>query len=106
MTLRLIQVLKPKTKISFCQWNLNGLAAHSFTEVSLLQALSVTHDYDIVCLSKTFLDSFISNDKRINNKGYNLLQADHQSNKKKEEALVCIIIIRNTFLSLKEMYLI
>ena len=83
MTLRLIQVLKPKTKISFCQWNLNGLAAHSFTEVSLLQALSVTHDYDIVCLSKTFLDSFISNDKIINNKGYNLLPADHPSNIKR-----------------------
>ena len=64
-------------------------------------ALSVTHDYDIICLSETFLDSSISNDdERINIKGYNLLRADHPSNKK-EGAFVCII--RNTFLLLKEM---
>ena len=61
--------LGPKTKnqISFCHWNLNSLAAHNFTKISLLQALSVTHDYYIICLSKTFLDLSISNDdKRIN----------------------------------------
>ena len=48
---------KTKNQISFCHLNLNGLAAHNFTKVSLLQALSVTHDYDIICLSETFLDS-------------------------------------------------
>ena len=42
--------LKTKNQISFC------LAAHNFTKVSLLQALSVTHDNDIICLSETFLD--------------------------------------------------
>ena len=73
---------KTKNQISFCHCNLNGLAAHSFTKVSLLQALSVTHDYDVICLSETFLDSSISNeDQRINIKGYNLLRADHTSNK-------------------------
>ena len=61
---------KTKTQISFCHWNLNGLTAHNFTKVSLLQALSVKHDYDIICLSETFLDSSISNDdERINIKG-------------------------------------
>ena len=59
-----------KKQISFCHWNLNGLTAQNFTKVSLLQALSVTHDYDIICLSETFLDSSISNDdERINIKG-------------------------------------
>ena len=50
--------LGPKTKnqILFCHWNLNGLAAHNFTKVSLLKALSVTYDYYILCLSGTFLD--------------------------------------------------
>ena len=54
----------PKTKdqISFWHWNLNGLAADNFTKVSLLQALSVTHDYDIICLSEIFPDSSIAND--------------------------------------------
>ena len=43
---------------------------------------SITHDY--ICLSETFLDLSISNDdERINIKGYNLLQADHPSNKKR-----------------------
>ena len=52
--LRLIQDLKPKVKSS--HWSLNGLAAHKFTNVSLLQALSVTHNYDFICLSEIFLD--------------------------------------------------
>ena len=48
---------KTKNQISLGHWNLNGLAAHNSTKVSLLQALFVTHDYDIICLSETFLDS-------------------------------------------------
>ena len=78
-------VPKPKNQLSFCHWNLNGLAAHNFTKVSLLQALSVTNDHDMICLSETFLDSSISNDDEKNNiKSYNLLRTDHSSNKKEE----------------------
>ena len=63
---------------------LNGLAAHNFNKVSLQQALSATHDYDIICFSETFLDSSISNDdRRINIKGYDLQQAEHPCNKKR-----------------------
>ena len=63
--------------------------------------MSVTLDYDIICLSGTFLDSSISDyDERININGYNLLRAVHPSNKK-EEVFVCIV--RKTFLLLKEM---
>ena len=55
----------------------------------LLQALPVTHDCDIICLSEKFLDSSISNeDERIRIEGYNLLRADHLSNKKRGD--VCI----------------
>ena len=53
---------KTKNQISFCHWNLNGLAAHNFAKVSPLQALSVTHDYNIICLLETFFHSSISND--------------------------------------------
>ena len=43
----------------------------NFTKVSLLRALSVTHDHDIICLLETFLGSSISNeDEIINIKGY------------------------------------
>ena len=97
---------KTKNQISFCHWNLNGLAVHNFTKVSLLQALSVTHDYDIICLSETFLDSssISIDDERIN---VNLLRADHPSNKKRGG--VCMyykehlpIIKRDDFCTLKE----
>ena len=92
---------KTKNQILLCHWNLNGLAAHNFTKDSLLQDLSVTHDFDIICLSETFIDSSISNDdERINIKGYNIQQEDHPS-KKKEEAFICIK--RNFFLLLNEM---
>ena len=74
---------KTKSQIWSYHWKLNSLAAHNFTEVSLLRAFSVTHGYDIICLSETVVDLSISNDnKRINIKSYNLLRADHPSNKK------------------------
>ena len=99
---------KTKNQILFRHWNLNGLAAHNFTIVYLLQVLSVTHDYDIICLSETFLDSSISNDAvRINIKGYNLLRADNPISKKRGG--VCMyykehlsIIKRDYFCTLKE----
>ena len=48
---------KEKSHITFSQWNLSGLMAHNFIKVSLLQNLPVTNDYDIICLTETFLDS-------------------------------------------------
>ena len=69
-----------KNRISFCHRDLNSLAVHNFTKVSLLQTLSVTHDYDI-SLTETFLDlPILKEDERIIIKGHYLLQADHPSN--------------------------
>ena len=91
---------KKQHRISFCHWNLNGLAAHNSNEVSLLQAISVSKKYDLICLSETFLDPSIdSSDERTTIEGYNLLRADHPSNKKGEKSA---FIIRNIFLSLKK----
>ena len=71
-------------QISFYHWNLNGLAAHNFSKVSLLQAISVSKNYDLSCLSETFLDpSISSSDERITIEGYDVLRADHPSNKKR-----------------------
>ena len=53
---------KEKSHITFCHWNLNGLMAHNFIKVSLLQTLALTKDYDIICLTETFLDSPVEND--------------------------------------------
>ena len=73
---------KMKSQLSFCDKNLNGFSAHNLVKVSVLQALAVTHEYDIISLSETFLDLSISNDNEIIRiEGYNLLWVDHPSNK-------------------------
>ena len=73
-----------KSFIKFCQWNLNGLAAHDFVEMRLIEAFITTHNFDIICLSETFLDLSIAiSDIRININGYLLLRADHPSNIKR-----------------------
>ena len=91
-----------------CHWKLNGLAAHNFTKVSLLQALSGTPDYNIVCLSETFVDSSFSNkDGRINIESCYLLRADYPSSKiRRRVCMYCKehlpIIKRDDLCTLKE----
>ena len=46
---------KNNIKMSFCCWNLNGIAAHNISKVSLLQAMATTHDYDIMSWLETVL---------------------------------------------------
>ena len=48
-----------KSFIKFCHWNLNGLAAHDFVKMLLREAFIKIHNFDIICLSETFLDSSI-----------------------------------------------
>ena len=50
---------KKQHQISFCHWNLNGLAAHNFSKVSLLHAIYVSKKDDLICLSETFSDPSI-----------------------------------------------
>ena len=51
---------------TFCHWNLNSHAAHDYIKILLFQAYISQHNYDIICLLGTFLNSFIqSDDKRI-----------------------------------------
>ena len=71
------------SSLAFCHWNLNGLTAHDSIRISLLQAYVTQHNYDIICLSKTFLNSSIdSSDTRILIDGYNLIRSDHPSDSK------------------------
>ena len=44
------------SSVTFCHWNLNGLTAHDSIKVLLLQAYVTQYNYDITCLSKTFLN--------------------------------------------------
>ena len=53
------------SSLTFCHWNLNGLTSHDSIKISLLQPYILQHNYDIICLSETFLNSSIeSNDDR------------------------------------------
>ena len=42
---------------SICHWNLNSISAQSYTKVSLLTAYNLIHNFDIICVSETFLNS-------------------------------------------------
>ena len=54
------------SSLTFCHWNLKALTAHDSTKISLLQAYITQHNYDIICLTETFLNSSIpSDDNRI-----------------------------------------
>ena len=70
-------------EFSICHWNLNSVATHSFIKVSLLKAYITIYNYDVICLSETYLDSSIpSDDNNLEIPGYDLIRADHTSNNK------------------------
>ena len=57
---------------------LTYLATDNFVKIPLLEAYANTHNFDVVCLSETFLDSSYSNDDpRLQLSGYSLVRADH-----------------------------
>ena len=75
---------KRSSNITFCQWNLNGLTAHGFIKVPLVEAFITSNNFDLVCLSETFLDSAIpNNDINIQISRYSLLRADHPNDIKR-----------------------
>ena len=73
-----------QSSLTFCHWNLNGIAAHDFIKISLLQGYITNRNFDIICLSETFLNSTIdSEDNRLKIEGYNLIRSDDPSGSKK-----------------------
>ena len=70
---------------------MNSLTAQNFEKVNLVEAYNTVSKFDIICLSKSFLDSSIlaeSNNLKIN--GYKMVRADHPNNVKKE---VCVLVL-------------
>ena len=66
--------------LRFYLWNLNGLIAHDCIKITLIQANITNQNFDIVCLSETFLNSSIQNDDhKLKIHGYNLIRSDHPS---------------------------
>ena len=73
---------KETTFFSCLHRNINSILAHN--KLTLLQAYNTIHQYDILCISETYLDSFISNDDTpLSLPGYNLARSDHPGNVKR-----------------------
>ena len=56
MTLKKTQDLNILS-LTFCNWNLNGLTTQDITKILLVQAYITQHNYDIISLTETFLNS-------------------------------------------------
>ena len=65
---------------SLSHWNLNNIAAHDFSKLSLLEVYNTHHMYDIICLSETYLDCSVPYDDPRSAK---LVRADNLSNNKR-----------------------
>ena len=73
-----------RQSFSICHWNLNSISAHNYTKISLLTAYVLVHNFDIICLLETYLNSETStDDQNLEIPGYCLLRADHPSNNKR-----------------------
>ena len=77
-------------KFFLCHWNLNWISAHNFITLSLLRACISIHNFDVWCLSETYLDSTISsNDSNLIIPGYDMYRIDHPSNIKRGGICIC-----------------
>ena len=79
---------KKETRFFSClHRNINSILAHN--KLTLLQAYKSIHQYDILCISETYLDSSISNDdSTLSLPGYNLAWSDHPDNVKRGGVLL------------------
>ena len=66
---------KNKNQISPCHWNLNSIFVNNFSKIMQLKAYNTIYKHDLICLSKTYLDSSTPlNDNSLETKGYNLVR--------------------------------
>ena len=67
----------------------NGICGHNYIKLLLLRAYISSHKFDIICISKTYLNSDTSTvDENLKIAGYTFIRADHPFNSKRGD--VCI----------------
>ena len=70
--------------LKVCHWNLNGVASHNFIKISLIEAYNSSHNFDIICLSETFLNSdYPAEDSCLKLQGYDMIRCDFPGNMKR-----------------------
>ena len=82
---------KPDSSHSFsiCHWNLNSMSAHNYSKISLLTAYIFIHNFDIICLSESYLTSTTDiNDENLKIPESIVYSVDHPSDV--ERGGVCI----------------
>ena len=80
---------KPCQSFSICHWNVNSLSDQNFSKVSLLRAYISIHEFDVICISETFLNSDTAfDDDNLKIEGHNIVRSDHPSNSR--QGGVCI----------------
>ena len=69
---------KDRDCLSICYWNLNSISAYGYSKLFLLNLYNLLHKFDIICLSKTYLDSntLLEDDNRKIS-GYSFVRSDH-----------------------------
>ena len=85
--------MKKQPKYFSCyHCKVNRLLAHN--KISLLTVYNTIHQYNVICVSETFLDSSVSlDDHNISIQGYSLLWADHPNDVKRGD--VCLYCKEN-----------
>ena len=73
--------IKPNDNLFVCHWNANSITSYNFQKTTVLNSFVAMHKFDIICMSKTFLNNtYEDNDLNLN--GYSLLPMEHSSNEK------------------------
>ena len=65
---------------SICHWNLNSIATHNFSKISLLKAYNEIHTYDIMYLSETYLN----HETLFDDDNLRIVRVDHPSNQRQD----------------------
>ena len=80
---------------SCCHWDVNSILAHN--KLSLLTAYNSALNYDLICLTETYLNSTVDPNNLLIN-GYKLVRADHPDDVKRGG--VCLYYRENLTLQL------
>ena len=63
---------------SICHWNVSSMLFHDYSKASLLTAYISVQNFDLICLSETYLAcSADTNDGKLATPGYIMCHPDH-----------------------------
>ena len=71
--------------MSVCRWNLKSIWVEDFSKLSQISALLNVHQFDIFCLTETFLySSILLDNPRLAIEEYKLFHCNHPSNLRRD----------------------